>query len=444
MNTPENAINLPFRLLTYLTKGYLLTTTLRRTLIRLIYGVMFLGLLYLILSYRLYSLQRTEGNWFFLIYSILTSIFLFSRFLISFYYKDEHSSQYTLYPSITFIIACKNEEDSIAKTIITCMSSDYPGSMECIAVDDGSWDKTLSEMKKCRIRYKNRLKIISFAKNKGKREAMAEAALIATGDIFVVVDSDSFPQKLAVRHLIEHFLENPKVGAVSGNTRVANAGTNALTKMQSAKYGVSFDIFKACESVFGLVTCCPGCFSAYRREAVMAVLNNWRGQTFLGTRSTYGDDRSLTNFILRKWQVVYCRKAVATTIAPEKFRKFFNQQLRWKKSWIKEGFFNAGSFMWKKNPIASAAFYINLLIPLVGPILVLTVTIQSLLSLTAPIVFISGVITMSMLFGIFYYLIYPNKYWPYITLFTVVYAFVLIWQMPYAIIKLRDTRWGTR
>ncbi len=443
MAVPEYLISSPLRFLQQAGAISAAAWNRRRLVVRTLYWAAFFGLLYLILSYRLYTLDRISTNHFFYFYSILTSIFLISRFVISVYYKDEHT-RHSKYPSISFIIACKNEEDSIAKTIDTCLTSNYSGIMECIAVNDGSTDRTLAEMRACQKRYKDKLKIISFPVNLGKREAMAEATGIATGDILVVVDSDSFPQKGAVKHLVDHFLDNPKIGAVSGNTRVANAGQNALTKMQSAKYGVSFDIFKACESVFGMVTCCPGCFSAYRREAVMSVLSAWRKQTFLGVRSTYGDDRSLTNFILRQWQVVYCRKAVATTIAPHQFKKFFNQQLRWKKSWIKEGFFNAGAFIWRKNPIASLAFYINLLIPLVGPALVIITVWQSLATHTFPLIFMSGVITMSILFGIFYYLIYPNRYWAYITLFTAVYAFVLIWQMPYAIYKLRDTGWGTR
>jgi hyaluronan synthase len=299
-------------------------------------------------------------------------------------------------------------------------------------------------LKNAKVKYGKSLKIISFPKNLGKREAMAEGVLISTGDIIVFVDSDSFLKKHSLKDIVEHFMIDKKIGAVSGNSFVHNAEVNTLTKMQSARYGVSFDIFKAAESVFGTVTCCPGCFSAYRKQAILDVLERWRNQTFLGTRSTFGDDRSLTNFVLRTWKVIYCRKATASTIAPENYRQFFKQQLRWKKSWVREGA-NAGSFIWKKNPIASISFYINLIIPIFGPVIVVKVFVFDLLfNQKSPLMFISGVFVMSLLFGIYYYFIYQNKYWWYTSFFTLMYTFILVWQMPYALLKLNDTRWGTR
>jgi hyaluronan synthase len=407
------------------------------------YLIASLALLYVVLEYKLYFIEHGQVSPFFFFYSILTTGFLLSRILISFYYVDIHK-RFRKYPSVSIIISCKNEEDSIAETIDSCFASDYPGYMNCIAVNDGSTDKTLQKMHKSKEKYKDRLTIISFSKNRGKREAMSEGVLKARGEIVVFVDSDSFVGKDSLKHLINHFLQDGKLGAVSGNTRVANADVNTLTKMQSARYGISYDVFKTCESVFGSVTCCPGCFSAYRKDAVLEVLDRWRTQSFMGVRSTYGDDRSLTNYILRKWRVTYCRKATATTIVPEKFRKFYYQQLRWKKSWVKEGMMNTATFIWRKNPIASISFYINLLIPIFGPIIVINIIYQSLRLVVFPYFYISGVISMSILFGLYYYLIYPNKYWYYVSFFSVMYTFVLIWQMPYAIFRLRDTSWGTR
>ncbi|MES2437361.1 MAG: glycosyltransferase [Patescibacteria group bacterium] len=409
----------------------------------------FLVLLHVLFIYKFTLLLG--GSQFILvkIYIILTGFFLTSRFLIIIFYKDAHYKKYadTLYPSVSFVIAAKNEEDSIYKTIETCMQSAYPGTLECIAVDDGSTDKTKAEMERAHEFYKNKgvsVNVISFAKNRGKREGMAEGILAATGEIVVFVDSDSFLEKTAVKHLVEHFLEDSMVGAVAGNTGVDNDSTNALTKMQSARYGVSFDIFKACESVFGTVTCCPGCFSAYRRTILLTVLDKWRNQMFMGTRSTFGDDRSLTNFVLRNWKVVYCSTAKAVTIVPDKYRKFFKQQLRWKKSWVREGL-AASSFIWRKNIIASLSFYTNLLLPIFSPFIVLNaLVIQILLNQQMPYVFLIGVVSLSFVYGLFYYWQSNNKYWWYVVPFTVMYTFALVWQMPYAVFKLRDTTWGTR
>lgn len=403
--------------------------------------------LYLILLYKVYYLINSPWNVLFRVYSLLTGVFLFSRFVISYFYSDKHNYGYSpdLYPKCSFVISCKNEEDSISKTIDTCLNSIYPNELDCIAINDGSTDNTLSQMEESKKKWGSKLKIISFPKNRGKREGMSEGVLLSKNDIIIFVDSDSFVRPDAVKMVVEHFIKDPKVGAVSGNTRVENDGINILTKIQSARYGISYDIFKASESVFGTVTCCQGCFSAYKRKAILKVLKKWRFQTFLGSRSTFGDDRSLTNFVMRTREVVYCRSAIATTIVPERFKKLFNQQLRWKKSWIREGVANTGSFIWRKNPIASLSFYTNLLIPIFGPIIVIKVLLVDFATRgTLPLYYVFGIVVMSLLFGLYYYTIYPNKYWWYVLVFSLLYTFVLIWQMPYALIKLRDTKWGTR
>jgi len=421
--------------------------TSRRMLTKMLAFLLFLTLVYLVvvykilfyLTYPVFSLEVT--------YSAIASIFLLSRFLFVYFYRDNHNlnipEEEIIWPDISFIIACKNEEDSIFKTIVTCMESNYPGRMECIAVDDGSTDDTLAEMQKAKQKFGKFLKIISFEKNKGKREAMAEGVLVAEGEIIVAVDSDSFIKRDTLHLIIKHFLIDEKVGAISGNTTVENKNKNLLTKMQSARYGISYDIFKASESVLGTVTCCPGCFSAYRKKALDDVLDAWRNQTFLGTKSTFGDDRSLTNFVLRNWKVVYCEKAKASTIVPESYKKFFKQQVRWKKSWIREGT-TAARFIWKKNPLSALSFYINMLLPIFGPFVVLNIIVYSIMNRQFPIVYFLGSMVMSAIFGAFYYTKTSNKLWWYVILFSLLYVTVLVWQMPYALLRMRDTKWGTR
>lgn len=401
-----------------------------------------------ILVYKSTLLLVSGSLWIIKAYILLTGLFLLSRFFIIIFYDDSHRRKFknSDYPSVSFVIAAKNEEESIYKTIAECLNSDYPAPIECIVVDDGSDDQTKAEMLRARdeLGTSHPVTVISFAKNRGKREAMAEGVLVATGEVIVFVDSDSFVAKDGIKHLVEHFLSDPKVAAVAGNTGIVNEQTNMLTRMQSARYSISFDIFKACESVFGAVTCCPGCFSAYRRDALMTVLDDWRNQTMLGTRSTFGDDRSLTNFILRKWKVVYCNQAKARTIVPAKYHQFMNQQLRWKKSWIREGLM-AATFIWRKNFIAAFSFYTNLLLPILSPLVVFyTLLVVPFFFHQVPNVFIAGVVSLSLLYGLFNYWQTQNRYWFYAVPFSIFYMVVLVWQMPYAVYKLRDTKWGTR
>lgn len=411
---------------------------------------LFILLLSVVTLYKTIYYINADVNPFWYIYCLLAGFFLISRLPLAFMHKEKYAHTHKrnknfVYPKVSFVIAAKNEEESIYKTIETCMESNYPSDIECIAIDDGSTDNTLAEMHRASATF-GRDKVIaySFRKNRGKREAMYAGVKLSKSEVVVFVDSDSFLEEGALKKLVEHFSDQ-NVGAVSGNTGVENLCSNALTKMQSIRYAISFDIFKTAESFFGVVTCCPGCFSAYRKKALLPVLSIWRNQTFLGTRSTFGDDRSLTNFVLRNWKVVYCEDAKATTIVPEKYWKFLKQQLRWKKSWIREGFVSS-SFMWKKHPIAALSFYINLILPTLGPIVVSWVLYMTI-SQRSPLFLISflfGVITMGSVYGIYLFITQKEKYWFYMPFFSIFYTLVMIWQMPYAILTIRKTHWGTR
>ena len=386
---------------------------------------------------------------FWTVYGLIATVFLVSRIPYAYLHNDAHETVYpdAAYPSVSIIIAAKNEEKGIFRTITTCVASDYPGKIECIVIDDGSSDGTKDEVIRAQNRYGSRVRLIVFPENRGKREAMAIGINEALHEIIIFVDSDSFLARDALRHITEHFLAHARIGAVSGNTKVENVNANMLTRMQSIQYAVSFDIYKASESVHHSVTCCPGCFSAYRKSTIQPLAAAWKEHKFMGSKSTFGDDRGLTNFVLQSgWDIVYCQKAKATTVVPEKFSVYWRQQLRWKKSWIREGLF-AGTFMWKKrHPLASFAFYTNFSFPIVGPILAGNVFVNSLATHNPLlfVVFMSGFMLLGTVFALFTRVCFSTENWMYMPFVSLLFVCVFIWQMPYALLTLRKTHWGTR
>ena len=376
-------------------------------------------------------------------YSIGVASFILSRFVIALFYRCP--KDVGLEPTVSIIITAFNEEDAIWRTVACCYAADYASQkLEVIVVDDGSTDGTVAELRRAQQQWPG-LVVEIFERNKGKREAMAAGARIATGEILLYVDSDSFVRRDGIRKMVQGFAD-PTVAAISGHTDVANARVNALTRMQDVRYYVAFRVMKAAESVFGAVTCCPGCFSAYRRTCMLEVLEPWLKQRFLGVQATFGDDRSLTNFLLRKYRVIYVADAVCTTIVPEHHMRFLKQQLRWKKSWLRECLI-AATFMWKKHPFAALSFYAQLCFPIIAPILVLRAfvwlpfVVGDFYSMA---IYSFGVLMIGMIFSSYYLFWKADGMWIYGAHFTIYYMFVLIWQMPYAIATSRDNRWGTR
>lgn len=418
-------------------------------------SVAFFVIFEFIFFYKIIQIINIEHLFWVKFYVILSSFFLLSRPILAMFYEDNHNESESIFkknqkfPSVSFVISAKNEEDSIYKCVNSCVSSKYNGKIECIVVNDGSTDNTLSEMLRAKKDFTSKkicIEVINFEKNQGKREGMYAGMMHSRGEILVFVDSDSFLNKDSLNHIVFHFLKDKDVGAVSGNTLVENRD-KFITKMQSAKYAISFDILKSCESIFGAVSCCPGCFSAYRTSVVLPIAKDWKDRVVLGTKASFGDDRSLTNFVLKTgWNVKYCRKATATTIVPDTYKKLIKQQLRWKKSWIREGLLGAAGFMWKKHPIAFLSFYINLLIPFFAPFIVsfwLLVNVQNGQVLNF-ILFLISLSLMSLAYGLFTYIFTKNKDYLYSIPFSIFYSIILSWQMIWAILNMKDTRWGTR
>lgn len=412
--------------------------------------VLLMTAIYVILVIKWITYDQLDNNILFGVYSILVSIYILSRFALAYLYVPNLPEVHRdILPSVSFGVPSKNEEENIRETILRIAQSDYPREkFDIIAINDGSTDNTLSEMleakKEAKKEYGVTVHVIDWEVNKGKREGMAECIRTSSREIIIFIDSDSFVEKNTALNLVKYFTDD-KVAAVAGHAYVANADVNTLTKMQAVRYYVAFKAYKAAEALFGTVTCCSGCCSAYRKDYVQEVLDAWLAQSFLGITCTYGDDRSLTNYLLKKnYKALFAPDAIAYTFVPDTFKKFLRQQFRWKKSWVRESLI-AGTFIWKKNPIMSISFYLSVLLPLVAPVVVVRALLWfPYVTGRVPWFYLTGLALMAVVYGLYYYIFTRDKRWVYGVLFATFYTVVLIWQLPWAILNLRDARWGTR
>lgn len=375
------------------------------------------------------------------IYSIIVSFYILSRLLFALFYLPCADNKIT--PTISVVIPVRNEEKFIGSAIDHIYSCGYPrDKYEVIVINDNSQDATLKELYKIQGKHNN-LTVLNFKENVGKRDAMAAGFFQAKNDILVVVDSDSFISSDAMYNIVQDF-KNPKVAAVAGHTDVYNAQDNALTKMQTVRYYLAFKIMKTAESIFSSVTCCPGCFSAYRKEYVLPLIEQWRNQKFLGTTCTFGDDRSLTRLLLKRYEIKYNANAVAYTIVPNRYRNFLNQQLRWKKSWCRETLL-ASTFMWKKNVFMALSFYFGFILPIISPLVAFAaIAYRPVISGQLPFGYLYGVLVVSLIYALYYRVNRPSRLWWYGIYFSFFYLFILTWQNYIAILTVADTKWGTR
>jgi len=412
---------------------------------------LFLAVFTIILM-RMESILYYKQNIVLYTYSLITALFLLSRYFFGALYRSiPVNPDFT--PGVSIIISCFNEEKWIRKTILGCVDQDYPlDKLEVIVVDDGSTDdspqvimQTLQDLHKVAGRYKTkeRVKAVLLKKNGGKRRAIIEGVKLAKHDLVVFVDSDSFLEPTAIKNLVQPF-QDPKMGGVTGRTDVANIYTNFITKMQAVRYYIAFRIMKAAESYFDCVTCLSGPLSCYRKELVLKNADEWINQKFLGQPATFGDDRSMTNFIIRTHRTGYQDKAICSTVVPSKMSLFLKQQMRWKRSWLRESL-RASTIVPRKEPFMALFFYMGLLVPVLAPVVfTYNLIYVPIFPGIFPTTFILGFLLMSLLMSFSYMLFQKSNVWSFGMIFCIFYELVLLWQMPVAWFTFWKSTWGTR
>lgn len=410
------------------------------------FKVMVIGLTgILLLSVAVYfQLTNFEHYWYAPMvnfYSLIVGVFIISRFIFAAFYTPPPDVGHE--PSVTVIIPCMNEEKVIARSIAQIYAEGYQSDrFEVVVVNDGSTDHTLSEMLRAQALYPS-LVIVDFEKNRGLCHGMAACILMARGDILVFVDSDTFVMPGAIRKLVQGFVD-PTVGGISGHTDLENAETNVLTKMQDVRYFFSYMVMKAAESIFGMVSCLPGCFSAYRRACVLHVLDDWLNQKHVGRYGDWGDDRSLTNFVLRDYRVLYDSESLATTLAPETWRQYIRQQARWMRSYARE-VFTAGTFIWRKHPVPAISWYAMMLLPIAEPVIMLqALVISPIVAGFVTTSYAAGVLLITLVWSLHFLQKTGRSHWWAGFVFTLTYAVFFSWQIYYALATMYHTKWGTR
>ena len=218
-------------------------------------------------------------------------------------------------PSVTIVVPAFNERLGIEACVRSLTSLDYP-TYEVIVVDDGSTDDTSDIV--CSLDL-DRVRLIR-KENGGKPSALNAGIAAARYETLVLVDGDTVFKPDTLRELVKPFAD-PEVGAVSGNTKVANRD-GLLGSWQHLEYVMGFNLDRRMFDVLQCMPTVPGAIGAFRRTAIEAV-----GGV---SDDTLAEDTDLTMALCRDgWRVVYAPDAVAWTEAPATLTQLWRQRYRW-------------------------------------------------------------------------------------------------------------------
>ncbi|KAI9101813.1 chitin synthase-domain-containing protein [Phlyctochytrium arcticum] len=172
-------------------------------------------------------------------------------------------------------------------------------------------------------------------------------------EIVLMVDADTKVAPDSLPRMVASMVTDPMVMGLCGETRIANKSESWVSKIQVFEYYLSHHLAKAFESVFGGVTCLPGCFCMYRIKApkgngywvpilcnpdIVATYSQNRVDTLHKKNLLLlGEDRFLTTLMLGTFphrKQLFVPAAYCKTVVPTTFKVLLSQRRRWINSTI--------------------------------------------------------------------------------------------------------------
>ena len=388
-------------------------------------------------------LLRPSIMWF----TMGSTLMIFRTFLW-FSYRPHRPASMKNAPRMTVVIPAYNEGEMVARSIDSVANAAYPpDQLEIIVVDDGSTDDTWSHIQEAAARHGDRILTLRLERNQGKREALAAGFRRGSGEIFVTVDSDSIVSRSALLALAGPFASS-HIGVVAGRVLVYNRREGLIPRMLHVRFTLSFDFLRAYQSTFGTVYCSPGALSAYRASAVRKVLEPWLKQQFLGAPATIGEDRALTNDIMRLgYDSIYQRGATVLTLVPVTYNKLCRMLLRWDRSYVREEL-RFAAIVWKRPPVARLIALLdtlttNLRYPVMGcTFILLAIALSGDPRVLVRVLVAVGLV--SLIYSLFYLRSERSFNVLYGVLFEYFSFFCLFWIFPWAVLTARVRGWLTR
>lgn len=136
--------------------------------------------------------------------------------------RPESSADF--FPSVSVLIAARNEESNLPRCLEALLANDYPASLlEILLIDDRSTDGTRRVAEDYARRF-GHLRVITLDRRldgmSGKASAMCQGMEQARGKIVLIIDADCVPSRRWIRSMISGF--TPEVGMVGSFTLLSD------------------------------------------------------------------------------------------------------------------------------------------------------------------------------------------------------------------------------
>ena len=222
-------------------------------------------------------------------------------------------------PLVSILVPCYNEADNGEDTLLAALNQNYPH-IEVIAINDGSSDGTAQMLDRLAAQHE-RLRVVHLAQNQGKAMALRMGALAARSEYLVCIDGDAMLDPDAAAYLVAPLIDNPRVGAVTGNPRIRTRST-LIGRIQVGEFSSIIGLIKRTQRVYGQVFTVSGVVAAFRRTALDRV-SYW-------SLDMITEDIDISWKLQRDhWSIFYEPRGLCWILMPETLRGLWKQRLRW-------------------------------------------------------------------------------------------------------------------
>lgn len=267
------------------------------------------------------TLLEMFGAYIFYYPIIMSLIWMIGGIYYHFRYERNQSDYpaLTAHPLMSVLIPARNEAGNIRETVEAVLNSAYPN-YEVIVINDASTDETEAIVRQL-VAEHQQVRMLNLTVNQGKATALNYGFLMSKGEIIVTVDADCMLDARALHWMAWHFINFPRVGALTGNPRVRNR-TTLLAQIQTAEYASVIGLIKRTQRVLGKVLTVSGVIAAWRRQALLDV--------GLWSNDMITDDIDMTwKMEKRFWDVRYETKAIGWMLVPETLWGLWRQRRIW-------------------------------------------------------------------------------------------------------------------
>ncbi len=233
--------------------------------------------------------------------------------------NTEHLPELTKYPPVSILIPCYNEAENIRETVEILLHQKYPV-FEIIAINDGSKDNTLAILQDLAKQH-HQLRVINLHTNQGKAMGLRTGALLANSEILICIDGDALLAPEAIAWMVRHFIDNPLVGAVTGNPRIRNRST-LLGRIQVGEFSAIVGMIKRAQRSYGKIFTVSGVIAAFRKSALHNV-GYW-------SNDMVTEDIDISwKLQLAGWSIYFEPNALCWVLMPETIDGLWKQRTRW-------------------------------------------------------------------------------------------------------------------